>query len=88
MTTTEIVINIAISISAGAVSGYSIFKFLGKKWVENWFAKDLKRYEYKLDVLKASALVDELEPATFGLGSLRSANWATALLMTFLITFV
>ena len=52
MTTIEIVINIAISISAGAVSGYGIFKFLSKKWVENWFAKDLKRYEHKLDVLK------------------------------------
>lgn len=46
-------VNIAISIAAGVVSGYGIFKLLGKKWVENWFAKDLKRYEHKLNVLKA-----------------------------------
>lgn len=52
MTTIEIAINVVISIAAGAVSGYGIFKFFGKKWVENWFAKDLKRYEHKLDVMK------------------------------------
>lgn len=48
----EISINIVVSIAAAAVSGYGIFKYLGKRWVENWFAKDLKRYEHKLDVLK------------------------------------
>lgn len=53
MTTIELSINIVISIVAGAASGYGVFKFLGKKWVENWFAKDLKLYEHKLDVLKA-----------------------------------
>ncbi|MBR4793325.1 MAG: hypothetical protein IK038_06630 [Bacteroidaceae bacterium] len=53
MTTIELSINIVISIAAGAASGYGVFKFLGKKWVENWFAKDLKLYEHKLDVLKA-----------------------------------
>lgn len=53
MTIVEFSVNIAISVAAGAASGYGIFKFLGKKWVENWFAKDLKRYEHKLDVLKA-----------------------------------
>lgn len=53
MTTIELSVNIAISIMAGAASGYGVFKFLGKKWVENWFAKDLKQYEHKLDVLKA-----------------------------------
>lgn len=47
-----IIVNIFISIAAGAISGYGIFKFLGKKWAENWFAKDLKRYEHQLDVLK------------------------------------
>ena len=52
MTIIELSINIVISIAAGAVSGFGVFKFLGKKWVENWFAKDLKRYEHKLDVLK------------------------------------
>lgn len=52
MTIIELTINIAISIAAGAGSGYGIFKFLGKKWVENWFAKDLKLYEHKLNVLK------------------------------------
>jgi len=52
MSIVEISINIAISVAVGAVSGYGVFKFLGKKWVENWFAKDLKRYEHKLDVLK------------------------------------
>lgn len=53
MTTIELSINILISITAGAASGYGVFKFLGKKWVENWFAKELKLYEHKLDVLKA-----------------------------------
>lgn len=52
MTILELSVNIGISVAAGAVSGYGIFKFLGKKWVENWFAKDLKSYEHKLDVLK------------------------------------
>ena len=53
MTTVELSVNIAISIMAGAASGYGVFKFLGRKWVENWFAKDLKQYEHKLDILKA-----------------------------------
>ena len=53
MTTIELSINIIVSLAAGGISGYGVFKFLGKKWVENWFAKDLKRYEHKLDVLKA-----------------------------------
>lgn len=52
MTTIELSLNIAISIIAGAGSGFAVFKFLGKKWVENWFAKDLKLYEHKLNVLK------------------------------------
>jgi len=52
MNTTEISINVAVSILTGAASGFCAFKFLGKKWVENWFEKDLKRYEHKLDVLK------------------------------------
>lgn len=53
MTIVELSVNIAISVAAGAASGFGIFKLLGKKWIENWFAKDLKRYESKLDVLKA-----------------------------------
>ena len=52
MNAVEITINITISLLAGAAGGFGIFKSLGKKWVENWFAKDLKRYEHKLDVLK------------------------------------
>lgn len=52
MTTVELLLNIAISIVAGAGSGFALFKLLGKKWVENWFAKDLKLYEHKLAVLK------------------------------------
>ena len=52
MNTIEISINIAISIVTGAASGFCVFKYLGRKWVENWFEKDLKRYEHKLDVLK------------------------------------
>lgn len=52
MGTFEISINIVISAMVGATSGFCAFKFLGRKWVENWFAKDLKRYEHKLDVLK------------------------------------
>lgn len=52
MNTIEITINIVISLMAGAASGFCVFKFLGRKWVENWFEKDLKRYEHKLDVLK------------------------------------
>lgn len=52
MATIELSINIIISIVAGASSGFAAFKFLGKKWVENWFDKDLKMYEHKLDILK------------------------------------
>lgn len=52
MTIIELSVNIAISIVAGAISGYGVFKFLGRKWVENWFAKDLKKYEHQLAVLK------------------------------------
>ena len=52
MSVIELSINFTLSILAGATSGFCAFKFLGKKWVENWFAKDLKRYEHKLDVLK------------------------------------
>lgn len=52
MTIIELSVNIAISIVAGAISGYGVFKFLGRKCVENWFAKDLKKYEHQLEVLK------------------------------------
>jgi hypothetical protein len=52
MNTIEISINVIISIIVGAASGFCAFKFLGRKWVENWFEKDLKKYEHKLDVLK------------------------------------
>ena len=41
MDTLEIIINIAISTLTGITTGFCVFKFLGKKWVENWFAKDL-----------------------------------------------
>lgn len=53
MSLIEFTINIGVSLVAGSAAGYGVFKFLGKKWVDNWFAKDLKKYEYKLDVLKA-----------------------------------
>ena len=52
MGTLEISINIVISTLVGAASGFCAFKYLGRKWVENWFAKDLKQYEHKLDILK------------------------------------
>ena len=52
MTIIELSVNLILSIAAGSISGFCVFKFLGKKWVENWFAKDLKLYEHKLDVLK------------------------------------
>ena len=52
MDVSEIIINISISTLAGVTTGFCAFKFLGKKWVENWFAKDLKQYEHKLAVLK------------------------------------
>ena len=52
MGTLEISINIVISTLVGATSGFFAFKYLGRKWVENWFAKDLKQYEHKLDILK------------------------------------
>ena len=32
MTIVELSVNIAISVAAGAASGYGIFKFLGKNW--------------------------------------------------------
>ena len=46
MTTIELSINIAISIAAGVASGYGVFKFLGKKWVETRY---LNLYE-KVDL--------------------------------------
>lgn len=49
----DFLVNIGVSVAAGSATGFAVFKFLGKKWVDNWFAKDLKKYEYKLDVLKA-----------------------------------
>ena len=52
MDTLEIIINITISTLTGITTGFCAFKFLGKKWVENWFAKDLKQYEHKLAILK------------------------------------
>ena len=52
MNTSQVVINITISALTGITSGICVFKFLGRKWVENWFAKDLKQYEHKLAVLK------------------------------------
>ena len=65
MTIVDLIGNIAISVTAGAVSGFGVFKLLGKKWVENWFAKDLKRYEHKLDVLKVK---DEIRFNSFTKG--------------------
>lgn len=53
MSLIEFSINFGVSLVAGSAAGYGVFKFLGKKWIDNWFAKDLKKYEYKLDVLKA-----------------------------------
>lgn len=53
MSIIDFLVNIGVSIAAGSATGFAVFRFLGKKWVDNWFAKDLKKYEYKLDVLKA-----------------------------------
>ncbi|MBQ9554777.1 MAG: hypothetical protein IJV05_00980 [Muribaculaceae bacterium] len=36
----------------GASSGGGIFVLLSNKWVSNWFDKDLKKYQNKLDILK------------------------------------
>lgn len=36
----------------GATSGGGIFVLLSNKWVSNWFEKDLKKYQNKLDILK------------------------------------
>lgn len=44
MDTQQVLINIVISTLTGITSGFCIFKFLGRKWIENWFAKDLKQY--------------------------------------------
>ena len=52
MDTQQVLINIVISTLTGITSGFCIFKFLGRKWIENWFAKDLKQYEHKLAILK------------------------------------
>ena len=48
----DIVFNIIISTSAGAVGGIGLFYFLSKRWVSNWFEKDLKKYQNKLDIIK------------------------------------
>lgn len=49
----DLLVNIGVSVATGSAAGFAVFKFFGKKWVDNWFAKDLKKYEYKLDVLKS-----------------------------------
>ena len=48
----EIVFNIIVPASIGALSGGGIFLFLSKKWVSNWFDKDLQKYQNKLEILK------------------------------------
>lgn len=48
----DVTINLAESIAAGSLSGFAVFKFHGKEWVENWFAKDLKKDEHQLDAMK------------------------------------
>ena len=52
MDTTNIIINISISLVAGGAAGFGLFKLLGKNWMQNWFAKDLKKYEQQLELLK------------------------------------
>lgn len=51
MEITNIFINIGISVVSGA-AGCGLFVWLGKRWVGNWFAKDLKKYEQQLELLK------------------------------------
>lgn len=60
MEITNIFINIGISVVSGA-AGCGLFVWLGKKWVGNWFAKDLKKYEQQLEIIKAK---DEIRFST------------------------
>ena len=48
----DVIFNIIIPASVGALSGGGVFLFLSKKWVSNWFEKDLKKYQNKLDIIK------------------------------------
>ena len=48
----DIVFNVIVPATVGALSGGGVFLFLSKKWVSNWFEKDLKKYQNKLDIIK------------------------------------
>lgn len=48
----ELFINISISLIIGGSAGCGLFCWLGKKWIANWFAKDLIKYEHELSIKK------------------------------------
>lgn len=48
----EIVSDFLVPAIVGAFSGGGVFMLLSKKWVSNWFEKDLKKYQNKLDIIK------------------------------------
>lgn len=48
----SILVEISVSLVTGGTSGYVIFRFLGQKWIERWFSKDLEKYKQQLDLLK------------------------------------
>lgn len=52
MEVTNIIINVSISLVVGGGAGFCAFKWLGQKWVNNWFAKDLEKYKQQLEILK------------------------------------
>jgi len=48
----DIIINISTSLVVGGGAGFTVFKFLGEKWVEGWFAKELEQYKHQLEMMK------------------------------------
>ena len=53
-------LDIAISITIGAGSGYAAVRFLGKRWIDHMFAKSLNEHQAKLDRM-TNELVEKLK---------------------------
>ncbi|MFR9585626.1 MAG: hypothetical protein SNI20_05830 [Rikenellaceae bacterium] len=52
MDVTNIIINISISVVAGGAAGFGLFRWLGKSLMQDWFTRNLKRFEHQLAILK------------------------------------
>lgn len=45
--TLSVLINVVVSIGAGAATAFAFFRWLGKKWLENRFAKNLEQFKHE-----------------------------------------